>query len=156
MIWAEILDSGSLNLLPNYDNWNGYGKIIDCFNQKSLKNYISKETLVNSEILTISSRSNGTYSSLNDGWRVSSLVQDSQAAHVTSQCKKLKFIFPVEFSFLYPSSQIFVLLQTTLWSNWWQLLLTWQLHYVAWQCARIEYPITPLGLDIVLCISWCR
>ena len=101
MICAEILDSGSPNLLPNYDNWNGYGKIIDCFNQKSLKNYISKETLVNSEILTISSSSNDTYSSLNNGWRVSSLVQDSQAACVTSQYKKLKYIFPVEFSFLY-------------------------------------------------------
>ena len=65
LICAEILDSGSLNLLPNYDKWDG--KIIDCFYQKcDLKNFFSKETLVSFEVLPISSSSNGIYSSLHN------------------------------------------------------------------------------------------
>ena len=32
-------------------------------------------------------------------------------------------------------SLIFILLQRTLWRNWWQLLLIWHLPYLSWPCA---------------------
>ena len=117
-------------------------------------NYILKEALVSFKIKPSSSSSKGTYSFLSN--KMEGKILSSRLTRCTCNLsikflfkkRNLKYSFCIKCSFIYVKkkknqpSLIFILLQRTLWCNWWQLLLIWHIsitcpdHVPGIECSR--------------------